>query len=644
MSDVAAAEENYQAALEISGERALDRQSQVQAWTGLGWLAYGQNRYEAAVDRFETAVALNDRSDEAYLGLGFSYYSLRDYDKALEAWEKTAELTPEEPTIYVSLGTLHWRLGMLQAGEDELVQDRCTDPDLSDAEKMASVTELLLAIENFQKANDLPGRAPVDVAETYQSLARVQYLLRNCPGYEIVAALEATIDSYTAAIELNPDEARYWHLRGRTAYAVWLNLPPGTGPSARIWLFDALDDTDMALTLRPDDLGDYQPNRWRDLIYAHAVDGSLAQGDNRFATGEYEVALGYYELVADRAPQVVRAPFKAGLAAVALNDFAQAETWYAAGLRLAEAADDAPSVALARADLRQFADRMDIDVSSLLTLLNNTDLEVDPANIADAATAFALAQAALLDRTWQRAALLGNLGIELAVQAEEIVVVREAGASLAAYQLSYPEVALENIYWPSVDGLRVRETAVTNLERPDLYWRYRAEYGFRFVQNMFSVEPGWEDSAARIYTQIIADIELAYELNPDEHQTWRDFFVDANLGWHYLRRGDTHYTEERYQEALADYRQATQLIQPDSENALNDLTEATFKAGLTALRLAELRLAEEAYAAGLTLLARYDGNDAQLGRARTDLENLLVEEPDLAPFGGAILEDLDAAE
>ena len=40
----------------VGGERTLDTQSQVQAWTGLGWLAYGQNRYEAAV----TACGLNE--------------------------------------------------------------------------------------------------------------------------------------------------------------------------------------------------------------------------------------------------------------------------------------------------------------------------------------------------------------------------------------------------------------------------------------------------------------------------------------------------------------------------------------------------------------------------------------------------------
>lgn len=345
--------------------------------------------------------------------------------------------------------------------------------------------------------------------------------------------------------------------------------------------------------------------------------------------------------MATRAPEVVRAPFKAGLAAVALGDYERAAQWYAEGLNRAKAADDGAAVLLAQADLIQFADRATVDVTPLLELLNSSDLEVDPSDITDAATAFALAQAALLDGRWQRAALLGNLGLELAVAAQDIGVVREAGANLASFGLSYDNVNLTQWYWPLMDDVRGRETAVANLDRPDLYWRYRAEYGFRVVRDLFPAKPGWEDSAARIYTQIIADIERAYALNPAEHQTWRDFFVDANLGWHYLRRGDARYTAGSYQEALGDYLQATQLIQPTSENALNDLTEAVFKAGLTALRLEEFRLAEEAYNAGLTLLTRYDGNDAQLGRAITDLEALLAEQPDLAPIGGAILEDLD---
>ena len=92
--------------------------------------------------------------------------------------------------------------------------------------------------------------------------------------------------------------------------------------------------------------------------------------------------------------------------------------------------------------------------------------------------------------------------------------------------------------------------------------------------------------------------------------------------------------------------QATQLIQPTSENALNDLTEAVFKAGLTALRLVQFELAEEAYAADWTLVARYDGNEDQLPRAITDLQTLLgqQQDPALARIAEPILEALEEAE
>ncbi|VAW33134.1 hypothetical protein MNBD_CHLOROFLEXI01-2923, partial [hydrothermal vent metagenome] len=515
--------------------------------------------------------------------------------------------------------TLHWRLGMLQNEQDRLASDRCADPNLSDAEKAASAIELEMAVENFQTALSKPGRDAVEQAETYQSLARVQYLLRSCPGYELVEVLKTTIESYTAAIELDPANPVYRQVRGRTAYAVWLNLPAGTGSSARAWLFDALDDMEAAVGLNPIDLGDYEPNRWWQIIYPNAVDGSLAQGDNRFANGEYEAALGYYELVAIRAPEVVPAPFKAGLAAVALGDFASAEVWYQEGIRRAETADDGATLLSAQAELIQFSNRSGVDISSFLQLLQRSDLKVNPADINEAETAFALAQIALNAGQWRRAAELGNLGLELAASAGEIGVVRAAGGNLAAFQLGESDVRLQDFYWPLLDDVRVRETAVSALDRPDLYWRYRAEYGFRLVQNLFTAQPGWENGAATVYTQIIADIERAYALNPSDHQTWRDFFVDANLGWHYLRRGDVRSGEEAYKEALDDYLQATQLMQPTSENALNDLTEAVFKVGLTALRLEQYQLVEEAYAEGIALLARYDGNDAQLGRARTAL-------------------------
>jgi tetratricopeptide (TPR) repeat protein len=182
---------------------------------------------------------------------------------------------------------------------------------------------------------------------------------------------------------------------------------------------------------------------------------------------------------------------------------------------------------------------------------------------------------------------------------------------------------------------------VALLENPDLFWRYRADFGFRLITELFKRRPGEERTYEVIFTSLIRDIEQAFALNPDRHQVWRDFFVDANTGWLYLRRGDDYYTTGEYELALADYEEATRRIRPDSENATNDVTDATFKAGLTALRLQRFDAARSWYTAGIDLVERYEGNDTALNSARAALEILLDENPTLASVGEPILEDLD---
>ena len=64
------------------------------------------------------------------------------------------------------------------------------------------------------------------------------------------------------------------------------------------------------------------------------------------------------------------------------------------------------------------------------------------------------------------------------------------------------------------------------------------------------------------------------------------------------------------------------------------------------MRLEEYELAREAYSAGLTLLAQYDGNEDQLPRAITDLQTLLgqQQDPALARIAEPILAALEDAD
>ncbi|RMG99070.1 MAG: tetratricopeptide repeat protein [Chloroflexi bacterium] len=334
---------DYDTALSLTGKQTLTPSQRAQALTGKGWIVYAQatrvgtttqrrELYQQAAMLFREAVQNDPESDDALLGLGYATYSLRQYDDARNAWEKAAEINPNNASVAISLGTLYWRIGTLGNDYESSGEDRCADDSLSLSEKETAASWLERAIEQYNRAIAIPGQEDEDIAFSYRTRAQIQFLLRNCPGYDQAEVIADAIESYTRAINFDPDNALYYHFRGRLAYAEWLNLPAGTGPSAREWLFLGLADQQKAIELDPVDKGDYQPHRWLALTEREAIGGTLARGDQRFAAGEYEVALQYYELVAKNVPDNAEAAFKAGLTALALGDVAQARVWYEQGL------------------------------------------------------------------------------------------------------------------------------------------------------------------------------------------------------------------------------------------------------------------------------------------------------------------------
>lgn len=571
------ADADYANALAMGGDGALAPDQQAQAYTGRGWIAYANGDYETAVEFFDaaaTAVSMetsdaalpeNTAAADALLGLGYAYYSLRQYDEALEAWnaatDYNAQLPQPDPGVYISLGTLYWRVGTLGDDYNARGSNQCSQRSLSTAAKEATAVELEASIRNFEAATAVGRQSDAELAFTYRTMGQVYFLLASCPNYDEAETLLKAVDSYSQAIALTPDNALYWHMRGRLAYAAWQALPAATDIAARELLLQALADQEQALALDPIQQGDYRPQVWYDRTYEPAVNGTLARAEALAAAGQMEEAAAYYALVADYATDVPLLMYQRALAAV------QAENW---------------------------------------------------------ATAAALYHDATLAAAAQ----------------EDLDSVKTAAFALRDYVLTQPRLDVLTAYWPLSESARVWETAVAQLERPDRYWRYRAEFGFRFSIELFKQRPGDEASYETIYKQIIADIEGAYRLNPATHQVWRDFFVDVNIGWLYLRRADDYYNDADYDRALADYAEAAARIQPNSDNARNDLADAFFRAGITALHLQNYRSAERWYNEGIALARRY-GLDGKMSDAAVALEALLVSRPELASVGGAILERLN---
>jgi tetratricopeptide (TPR) repeat protein len=436
LGDLDHASADYDEALRIQGDAALDAVSQAKAWTGKGWIAYVDSEYSASVELFQRATEVETASAEARLGLGYAYFSLRQLEQALQTWGEAAQLDPTDPSVLISLGTLYWRVGTLGDDFSASGSDRCFTDALSTSEKNKSAEQLELSIENLRESTTIPGQEPEEVAFTYRTMAHVQYLLRNCPEYDTVKTLEGAVDYYSQAIQRDPDNAGYWHFRGRLSYAIWSETPPDAGPIAREWLFMGLDDTDKALALDPVDRGDYAPNAWRETIWNEAVIGSISQGDLSFSEGEYDLALAYYELVAEHQTDHAEAAFKAGLAALSTGAQEQATQWYTVAIDRALASDDEVVVQEAFGDLRVFLGTQDgaaIKIEAIEGLFEDSGIGFDRPRTADVAFAWGLA--ALQAGRTDEAKEYYEQGLALAVDTKNIATVAAALLELHSVEM-----------------------------------------------------------------------------------------------------------------------------------------------------------------------------------------------------------------
>jgi tetratricopeptide (TPR) repeat protein len=338
-----------------------------------------------------------------------------------------------------------------------------------------------------------------------------------------------------------------------------------------------------------------------------------------------------------------RTAFALGLATLKLGDQERALSWYRDGIELARAEGRLSAAEEALGELYlAFLESEALDVDRVLSAFRAARIELVPD---DAQDAFSLALATLIKGERRQSVQLYSQAVEYAAADGDLGTVRAAAQTLREFLLGHPDMDPADAYWPLQDDPLAREGAVAELERPDLYWYYRADFGFRLLNNreLFKRRLGEEKVYEEIYAGIIADVERAYALNPEEHQRMRDFFVDANIGWLFLRRGDDLFKEGDLENALVDYQEAARRIQPASNDAAGDLTEATFKAGLSALMLEDVEQATTWYEKAIQLADEY-GSVFDLSTRVDDAVKALQaleEDRDLAPVIEPMLDELE---
>ncbi len=149
------------------------------------------------------------------------------------------------------------------------------------------------------------------------------------------------------------------------------------------------------------------------------------------------------------------------------------------------------------------------------------------------------------------------------------------------------------------------------LEQNGSFWGYRAWLKYHLGMSAFRL--GDETAARALLDSGIKDAARAYDISAN-HQNVYTYLPESAWGWYHVERGDDAYARGDLTAALEDYEAAFDLIEPmENGDAKSEKTIAAFRAGHTALRLAQPERAVRWYQRAVTLV----GAEQPAGRSRT---------------------------
>lgn len=212
---------------------------------GLGWIDYqlgsqarltgdavtAEQALKQAAQAFERAIQLDKHNLNNYSGLGWACRELgllerqrNNWDKALEyyrqvekAFAYASQQAPDNPLYRLSWGHAMWLVSTYY--------NSCgaTRP-VSEAERKAYMEMIDKAITEIGQGVALARRLPAlldqSLAAYYAEQGQLSYILYTCKGDDRLLRLQQTIGYYSDAIAEEPDNAEYYHRRGRFTYVL----------------------------------------------------------------------------------------------------------------------------------------------------------------------------------------------------------------------------------------------------------------------------------------------------------------------------------------------------------------------------------------------------------------------------------------
>jgi tetratricopeptide (TPR) repeat protein len=174
---------------------------------------WGQVNYEKAIGAFSSCIQMDSSNARAFLCRGISYECINNMDAAVADYTKAIALLPEDGKAYYMRGMLLWRL--------------CDEMAINDLEKSAEL-HYKPARDFLSKKTSQSTKSPQKNIERslqeeairiftesirYDPSNAGTYLNRGM-AYERINNMHQAIADYSKAIELAPDFAKAYYVRG----------------------------------------------------------------------------------------------------------------------------------------------------------------------------------------------------------------------------------------------------------------------------------------------------------------------------------------------------------------------------------------------------------------------------------------------
>ena len=114
--------EAYDTSLKFDAENAI-------VYNSLGFTYYVMENHEKAMEAYNKALAIDPDDENVYFNMGTIFLKEKKYDKALESYEKVVALAPNYADVYNTMGIVYSEMGNYAKARELFLKYMKSNPD-----------------------------------------------------------------------------------------------------------------------------------------------------------------------------------------------------------------------------------------------------------------------------------------------------------------------------------------------------------------------------------------------------------------------------------------------------------------------------------------------------------------------------------